>query len=203
MKAATIIAWFTLASAAFAGEKIALKAESGLFEIAQEYQGEFIETVRFRDPKISTVGFSGFSWSGVYHLSLDEQSLLRIQKIGSGESRAVLYRIEKNGRVSEVLGFDDLLWRISDAMSGLKKRKLYHTGVDDIAWAKDCDTVEIVLRGSNATKSGDGIKTRLIYDIKGNKVTAKNSPNWGIILLRSELFGTLLPIIMWCILRRF
>jgi hypothetical protein len=169
----TVAAFLALAAASHADETVAAKATSGQFQITQEYDGDFIETVRFASTTLPSVRLSGMPWPGNYHISPDEHWLLRTQKTGSGESIAMLYHIEENGRVSEIMGFDDLLWKISDTTSRLKKKDLYHTGVSEVAWSKDKTTLEIVVRGTNASKDGDGIECRIIYDLKSNKALPK------------------------------
>ena len=136
MKTITFITWFIVASALHAEERIAVRAASGRFEVTKEYQGdrdqgdeEFLEIVRFRDKGFPEVRLSGLAWPRFYSISPNEQWLLRTQKSGSGKSIDMLYRVEENGRVSEVLGFDELLWEVSDTTSRLKKKELYHTCV--------------------------------------------------------------------------
>lgn len=183
MKTITIITWFIVASALHAEERIAVKAGSGRFEVIQEHQGdrdqgdsEFIEIVRFRDMDFPEVRLSGSAWPGIYSISPNEHWLLRTQKTGSGESIAMLYHVEENGRVSEVVGFDGLLWGFSDTASRLKQKELYHTGIAEAAWSEDNRYLEIVLRGSNASKSEDGIECRIQYDLKSNRAAIKQ-PN--------------------------
>ena len=182
MKTISIITWFIVASALHAEERSAVKAGSGRFEVTQEYMGdrdqgngEFLEIVRFRDTGFPEVRLSGSAWPGIYSISPNEHWLLRTQKTGSGESIAILYRVEENGRVSEVLGFDRLLWGVSDSASRLKQKKLYHTGIAEISWLDDNCLLEIVLRGSNASKSGDGIECRIQYELKSNRAAIKKS----------------------------
>lgn len=157
-----------------ADEKVAVKAVSGRFEVTQEYHEDFLETVRFLSPELPSVVLSGYSWAGLYNISPDEHWFLRTQKTGSGDNVAMLYHIEDNGRVSEILGFDDSLWKASDVLSRLKKSELYHTGVIAVTWAADSCSLKIIIRGSNAAKSGDGIEAKLVYDLKSNKVVIKD-----------------------------
>jgi hypothetical protein len=171
----TVTALLALAAVSHADESVAAKATSGQFQITQEYHGDFLETVRFANTSLPAVRLSGMPWPGNYHISPDEQWLLRTQKTGSGESIAMLYHIEENGRVSEIMGFDDLLWKISDATSRLKKKDLYHTGVSEVAWSKDKTSLEIVVAGTNASKDGDGIECRISYNLKTNKALLKPS----------------------------
>jgi hypothetical protein len=177
MKIITSITWFIVVSALHAEERSAVKASSGRFEVTQEYQsdsdqgdGEFLEIVRFRDTGFPRVRLSGAAWPGIYSISPNEQWLLRTQKTGSGESVAMLYRVEENGRVSEVVGFDSILWGASDAASRLKQKELYHTGIAEAVWSEDIRFLEIVVRGSNASKSENGIECRIQYDLKSNRV---------------------------------
>jgi hypothetical protein len=172
----TIFTWFIIASALHAVERSAVRANSGHFEVKQEYQGDrdkvdgqFIEIIRFRDKSFPEIRLLGSAWPGVYSISSNEHWLLRTQKTGSGESIAMLYRMEENGRVSEVLGFDGLLWGASDTTSRLKQKELYHTGASDAVWSEDNRFLEIVLRGSNKSKSEDGFECRIKYDLKSNR----------------------------------
>ncbi len=182
MKTITFITWFIVTSVLQAEERIAVKATSGRFEITQEYQGdrdqsdgEFLEVVRFRDTGFPQVRLSGLAWPGIYSISPDEHWLFRTQKTGSGESVAMLYRVEENGRVSEVQGFNGLLWTVSDVASRLEQKDLYHTCVAHLAWSEDGGSLEIVLRGSNVSKSGDGIDCRIQYDLKNNRAVSKQT----------------------------
>lgn len=180
MKKTLLIALLMCAMIAHAEKTIAVKAASGRFKVVQSYQGdrnrgdgEFVETVRFSNSKLSAVRLAGASWPGVYSISPDEHWLLRVQKTGSGCSVAMLYRVEEDGRVSEVPDFDALLWSVSDKTSRLKQKELYHTGVADWVWAKDIGSLEITLDGSNASKSGDGIECLIVYDLKTRQAVVK------------------------------
>ena len=182
MKTISLIIWFIVTSALYAEERSAVKAVSGRFEVTQEYMGdrdqgngEFLEIVRFRDAGIPQVRLSGSAWPGIYSISPNEHWLLRTQKTGSGESIAMLYRVEDNGRVSEVVGFDSILWGVSDASSRLKQKELYHTGIAEVAWSDDNRFLKLVLRGSNASKSGDGIECRIQYELKHNRAVINKS----------------------------
>lgn len=175
MRTLTITAFLALAAASHADETVAAKATRGRFTITQEYHGNFLETVRFANTTLPAVRLSGMPWPGNYHISPDEHWLLRTQKTGSGESIAMLYHIEENGRLSEVMGFDNLLWKTSDATSRLKKHDLYHTGVSKVTWSDDKTTLEIVVTGTNASKNGDGIVCRISYNLKTNKALPKPS----------------------------
>lgn len=176
LTAVLLTAFFALVPVSHGEEETVAKSASGRFHVTQEYHGDFVEMVRFRDPAHPAVQLLGLNWPGLYSVSPDERWLLRTQKVGSGESQAMLYRIEENGWVSEVVGFDAMLWSVSDKTSRLKKKDLYHTGIDGITWAKDNGSVEIVLSGSNASESGDGIECRISYDLKTHRAVIRKDP---------------------------
>lgn len=159
-------------------EEVAI-APSGAFSIRQEYKGNFVETISFSEAKRPVVNLAGYPWPGHYSISPDEQWILRVQKTGSGEGMAILYRIEKTGRVMEAVGFNSMLWSVADKVSQLKKSDLYHAGVIDFKWAKDNKTITITLRGSNANKSGDGITTVLNYNMISHAIATKTEPDSG------------------------
>ena len=103
-----------------------------------------------------------------YTISPDSRWLFRIQKTGSGDNVGILYRVDPNGRVSKCLGFDDALWRASDEISRLKRSALYHTGITSAEWDKTTRQLAISIRGSNNSKSEDGIESTFLYDLKSN-----------------------------------
>lgn len=179
LKTATFaVAWGIIGLTAHAEERVAIRALSGQFEVVQNYQsgqgqeqGEFIEAIRFSDAAISQVGLANFPWPGIYHISPDERWMIRTQKTGSGESIGILYQLEANGRVSEVIGFNDLLWKVSDRTERLKKQELYHTKIAATHWSEDGKSLSVTLSGGNAAKSDDGFSSQITYDLESNKIT--------------------------------
>ena len=182
MKTYFTVAWFIVASMAHADERIAVKAASGRFVVTQEYkgdrdkgEGEFVEAIRYRDAAFPVVRLLGKPWPGDYYISPDECWMVRIQKIASGESIGILYRLENNGRVSEVLGFDELLWKISDQTSALKKEALFHTEVAAVYWSKNSDVLEVVLHGSAAASRDGKLESRVTYNLETHKASIKKT----------------------------
>lgn len=165
------------AATCLAQPEIAATAASGWFEVIQEYQSEHTPTIRFRDRSVSAVRLPAFPWPGIFTISPDELWVLRTQKTGSGDSIAMLYRIEENGRVSEVVGFDETLWSASDKVARLKRKALYHTGIEDSSWSDDGRRLEIVLGGSEVAESGAGIRSRVIYDLEKGVTSGKEMPS--------------------------
>jgi hypothetical protein len=174
---ATILACFLLVlEFAFAETKISTAAPSGRFEVVQEYQSEHTPTIRFRDQSLPAVRLPAFPWPGIFSISPDERWILRTQKTGSGESFAILYRVEESGRVPEVVGFDDILWNASDKVARLKRKALYHTGIEDSAWTDDGRSLEIILRGSDSSKNGAKVRTRVVYELGKGVAPGKEMP---------------------------
>jgi hypothetical protein len=190
MKALSILVVLIMAVPSSAEEKTVTKAKSGRFEVTQERREEVIETVRFSDPKLAPVQLMGLAWPGIYSISPDEGWLLRTQKTGSGESIALLYRVEENGRVSEILGFDALLWVTSDVTSPLKRKDLFHTGIQDVGWLSGVPVLEIVLSGASVSKPGESVKCRMAYDLENHRASLKKSPSQNNTNSRSSGAGT-------------
>lgn len=135
------------------------------------------EKMVFTKAAVKEVALEIFPWRGLYYVSPDDRWILRDQKIGSGESEAILYRVEANGRVSQVVGFNDRLWFASDAVSRLKKKDLYHTGLRQVTWAADSKVIVLKIVGSHDGVSGDGIQTLVTCDIVKNTFFGKPAPD--------------------------
>jgi hypothetical protein len=135
------------------------------------------EKVVFEKAGLAEVPLEVTSWTGYYYLSPDDRWILRQQKTGSGANMAILYRVEDNGRVSQVQGFDARLWAVSDEVSRLKFGDLFHTGVHKVTWSMDSKTLVLKIHGTNAAASGDGIKSEVTYDIVKDSFQAKPLPD--------------------------
>jgi len=126
--------------------------------------------VRFTDSARSTVDLlerneAGLTWLPTFLVSPDRRWILCLQKTGSGENEAWLYRVDDAGRVFRLeQRLDRLAWNDSDRVSSLKFADLYHTGISDVIWTSH-GTLAFTLRGSDAKKSGSGLALRLEYDL--------------------------------------
>jgi len=134
------------------------------FSIEQEYSEDHgaKERIIFTSPDRDTVELAGYPWRGAHHISPDGKWLLRIQKTGSGDNIAILYSVEPNGRVSEVLGFDELIWKTSDKHSAAKRAELVHSGISETHWAPDGKSLNLTLGGSLG--DGRGHSAKIVYD---------------------------------------
>lgn len=155
----TTLIWLPLTS----WGKPEILARTEAFTIEQDYSENrgVSERIVFSTPSTDAVKLPAYHWKGIYHLSPDGRSLLRIQKTGSGDNIAILYSVDPSGRVSEVIGFDDLIWKTSDKHSANKRAQLYHTGVSEVNWAADGKTLSLTLGGS----IGDGLghSAKILY----------------------------------------
>jgi hypothetical protein len=145
--------------------KVVAKAHSKSYSITQQYSGDFLEVIHFHDVTKEQVELEGNPWPGHYEISPDDKWILRIQKTGSGDNVGILYYVEKNGRVSRIVGFNEAMWKFSDRSSKLKSKQLYHTGIEKMEWDQTSSYILLTVRGSNVEKSGDGIKTSMVYDV--------------------------------------
>lgn len=172
----TILAIALAADATSFAEEAAL-APSGAFSINQRYENGWEENITFRDPKIPTVSLAGYPWRGLYSISPDERWILRIQKAGSGDNIAILYQLENNGRVLEVIDFNALLWTTSDRIARWKNSELYHTGVAEYKWSEASNRLHLTMRGSNANQSEHGIQVALTYELATHRLTPRTEPS--------------------------
>ena len=108
-----------------------------------------------------------------YQIAPGEHWILRTQKVGSGTSEVFLYRIEDNGRVTEVADFDSLVWAASDKTARLKAAKLYHTEVTRSKWSEDGKSLTLFLRGSNEAKQEDDMTNTVAYYVDSHTFTSR------------------------------
>jgi hypothetical protein len=146
-----------------------LRSPRGTFQIRQTKGEDWEACISFSDSRKPPVHLSRVSWPGVFSISPNDEWILRIQKVGSGENVGFLYRIENTGRVFEVLEFNKALWRTSDDHSRLKHRDLYHPAIEAAVWSSDSKTLLLHLRGSNAKKNNDGLLADVIYDLRNHR----------------------------------
>ena len=156
---------------AHAEAKVAIKANSGRFEITQEHKDDFIERIKFTNPEKATIQLAGFSWAGHYSISPDEKWIFRTQKVGSGASIAILYKVEENGRVSEVVHFNEALWEVAVKYNHYKNEELYHKAIRKASWSEGGKLLELTLSGTNTKKTDDHLKIDLTYNLQTNSVS--------------------------------
>ncbi len=117
------------------------------------------------------------SYPGSYYISPDDRWILRLQQICAGYNEAILYHVEDNQRISEVMDFDKNAWRASDAVSSLKRSELEDTGVIRADWAVDSAAVTFRVIGKSADRSYRFNGSLVTYHIAKNSFTAKPLPD--------------------------
>lgn len=144
-------------------------------KLSQEREGwGWRAEVKFKDTSHPAVilidnGEDGPPWKPDFEKSPDGRWILYVQKTGSGDNIGWLYMVEDSGRVLRVESrLDALAWQLSDSIWKFKEAELYHTGIHDWTWT-DHQTLRFTLRGTK--ESGVGIRLRLEYDLKTNKIT--------------------------------
>jgi hypothetical protein len=152
--------------------EVAAAAPSGAFTIRQLFvEVESIEVVEFKARSGKPVELARYDWAGHYSISPDERWILRLQKIGSGSNIGILYAVEPNGRLMEVVGFNALLWDAWDEVSPLKRSDLFHTFIRNAVWSKDGKSLELNLVGTEIGGMGNGVDVRMVYHPGSHKVT--------------------------------
>lgn len=146
------------------------------FSIVSKFQDEnWSEKIQYSKKNGAWTKLQGYPWPAVYSISPNESWILRTQKNGSGDNIAILYSVGENGRIMEVVDFDSTVWSFIDSFSRLKQKDLYHTGVQSVEWTKDGKVLVLHMKGSSASKSGDGLDETLLYDLATGTFHRKSS----------------------------
>jgi len=134
------------------------------------------EKLVFAKKGLKEVAFEVTGWPGFYYISPDDRWIVLVQSVGSGQNEPLLFRVEENGRVSQIAGFGESVWLASDAISQLSKKDLYHTGVHEVGWSADAKTLTLKIGGADSKVEGKGIKTQVSYNVATNSFQAKPLP---------------------------
>ncbi|MBB5351545.1 hypothetical protein HNR46_001782 [Haloferula luteola] len=167
-----VLAWTGCLPLGAAPPNVALSCE-GRFQILQIRGEHPKEWLRFERPESSDVPLQAFPWPGLYFLSPDGRWLCRMQKVGSGDAIAMLYQIESNGRVSEVLGFDAQLWKEWDAATRVKHLALFHTGIASISWSTPTQLLHLTLSGKDPATDAPIMELPIEYDLESHQVHSR------------------------------
>jgi hypothetical protein len=128
-------------------------------------------SIQFSGKKKSNIKISdGMSWPALFYVSPDDQWILQIQKTGSGDNTAFLFRIEPNGRIwrmEETLY--DLAFTYITQHSRAGRTALYHTGLEFTSWDLKAGLLRFSFSGS--FDGGGGLDRKLVYDLKKHLIT--------------------------------
>jgi hypothetical protein len=169
------------------------KAPSGRFTITQRwFRPDWIATntdcsdadcgweafLQFADKAKPQATFAAhpewYSWPADYHISPDEEWIIRDQKTGSGENALFLYHVERDGRVWRLSQhLDDLVWSVLLTPLHLTRADYYHMEVVLVSWDLPAGKVHLKARATPEDKdekkiiSGRGAT----YDLRKHIVT--------------------------------
>lgn len=115
-----------------------------------------------------------YSWPADYHISPDEQWIIRDQKTGSGENALFLYHVEGDGRVWRLSQhLDDLVWSALLTPLHLTRADYYHMKVRLVSWDLAAGRVRLKARATpedrDEKKTIDG--RSVTYDLRKHIVT--------------------------------
>jgi hypothetical protein len=115
-----------------------------------------------------------YSWPADYHISPDEEWIIRDQKTGSGENALFLYHIERDGRVWRLSQhLDDLVWSALLAPSHLTRADYYHMEVVLVSWDLAAGKVRLKARATPEDKDEKKVISgrSATYDLRKHIVT--------------------------------
>lgn len=147
----------------------------GTFEIIQSRDGisaASLHLVKGNYPDIP-LG-DAYPWPALFYVSPDDHWILQIQKTGSGENIAILYRFETNKRLWRMeQHLDDLAFAFLLRSSGISRQAYYHTGIEFVSWDPKNSILEFTVSGSSVAGSGKRVHITLKYQLANNVILAK------------------------------
>jgi hypothetical protein len=183
-----ILAASVAANAATGPTEYVTKATSGRYSIIQRYvepestqdnqDGTWDAVLRFHDASQSdatlATGPEQYLWPGDYRISPDERWILRLQKTGSGENCALLYRVEANGQVWRLeQHLDELAFAIVTRGSHLSRSNYYHVLVDLVSWDMQSGLLHMKIMGTPEDTANPQIDHSVTYDFRKHTMVAK------------------------------
>jgi hypothetical protein len=117
-----------------------------------------------------------YSWPADYHISPDEEWIIRDQKTGSGENALFLYHIERDGRVWRLSQhLDDLVWSALLAPLHLTRADYYHMEVVFVSWDLPSGKVRLRARATPEDKEEKKVirGRSATYDLRKHVVTSE------------------------------
>lgn len=145
-----VLFFLTLSSLCCLGNDIVTVSPKHTFEIVQKYKDSWSEAFHFFKDRENDVELEqGTSWPGLFYIAPDDRWVLRIQKTGSGDNIAYLYKIETNQRV----------WRLEQEIRELGLALLshrrnglpaypYHIGIEFSSWDMETESLHFTLHAS-------------------------------------------------------
>jgi hypothetical protein len=147
------------------------------YRIVQRHSADAWDAVlQFRDPAFTDAPLATepdrYPWSADYHISSDDQWILRIQKTGSGENTAFLYRVDQNGRVWRMAQrLDAMAFALLTKREHLTPSDYYHTGVEFLGWELAARSLRFRLHGTAEDTAKPQLDKRFVYHLDSHTLT--------------------------------
>lgn len=104
-------------------------------------------------------------WRGDFYISPDDQWVLQVQKSGSGENVAMLFRVDPKGTVARVEPqFEMGAFKFLEGTGPVRFEDLFHTGIEFGAWDLKRGVIRFSLFGTQAG-GGGGFRHEMEYDL--------------------------------------
>jgi len=146
-----------------------LTSPRGSFRIIQRSDNDvWHTTLHFTKAGLPSVVFADdYRWPARFFASPDDQWLLQIQKSGSGDNIAFLYRIEPSGRIWRTEApLSAAAFKYLEQSENLSTAHLYHAGLDFIGWDFPAGLLRFSIHASASQYGQSGVNRILIYDLK-------------------------------------
>ena len=154
-------------------------APSGSYLIEQRYieeqsgedVGHWEAILRFSDRSKPDATLAAdpdrYLWPATYLISPDEKWILRLQKTGSGENCALLYRVDLNGSVWRLeQHLDDLAFVVSTAGSRFSRSDFYHVTLTLVSWDMEKGLLHLRIRATAEDKGNASLDRKVVYDLR-------------------------------------
>jgi hypothetical protein len=109
-----------------------------------------------------------------YLISPDEQWVLRLQKTGSGENSALLYRVDSNGQVWRLeQHLDDLAFAVATGRSHLSRSDYYHIGVGLVSGDARAGLLHLKICATANDRANPSIDLKVVYNLRKHQMVAE------------------------------
>ena len=142
------------------------------YRITRQSMGEFCDAFDFTTPSIQPVHLEPNSRPPEYSISPDGEWVLQQAKDRNDSPTLSLFRVEENGRVSQIPAFGDLLWACSDKVSAIKRNFGDKFSTGNARWVESGKQLEITLSGKEPSSAGKLTSIVVRYDVTTNLATA-------------------------------
>ena len=149
-----------------------LVSPSRSFTIVQQREDGWPTTIHFQRLHVPDIKFTDvYAWPALFYISPNDCWMLQVQKSGSGDSIAFLFRIEPEGRVWRLEpSLMELAWTLVERTRSLHPPDLYHTGIEFKGWNLRGHLLHFTFHGT-FMHTDAGVEIPLTYDLKKHIIT--------------------------------